>query len=126
MLDSLWLESNGLHVAAQLGRHLSEDLSCKVSLGHRFFEGYKLNDIALASVAFVVFKETTVTIKLIHAGEIGIAHTDDDNGAGLLGKLNDRSLGLTHIHNLTVGQDHEDLVNGLAVELVAVLKELLQ
>ncbi len=126
MLHGNWHESNLLHVAAELSRHLFQNLFSEITIGHWLIEGNKLNYVSVTGSSSIILKKRTVTIKFIHAAEICIADPDDNNRAGKPWQIHDCCFCLGHVADLAVGQQKHNLINCLTGKLFNVLLELSQ
>ena len=98
-----------LHVADKLLGHLLENLFGEVTTAHRFSEANKLDDVTLCYL-IPTTEERTITIELLHGTEISVANSNDNDGAGELGELDDCVNGSGHVHDGAISQDHQDRV----------------
>ena len=65
-------------------------------------------------------------VQLLHGGEVGAAHADDDDGQRLQGRLHQGLLGGLHVVDLAVRDDeqHRVLLLGLAVRKGDVILQI--
>ena len=105
-----WLEADAFHVGADLLGDLLEDLLGQVAPAHALVELDELDDVSGALLPSRVSKPATITVKLFHRPEIGIAHANNDDGAGQLRQLADDIDGLWHVMDAPIRQKEQDLI----------------
>jgi hypothetical protein len=71
----------------------------------------KLDDVTLNSKAPVVAQDSVVAVKLLHVGEICVAHTNNDDGTRQSREVHKEPLGLSHIMDGSISQQEQDIVD---------------
>ena len=79
LLNYHWLDVVFHHVRDQLLWNLLEDLLSQVTLFYGFVVYDELDDVTSAGLAIAILESGTITIKLLHHGEVCVTHADDDD-----------------------------------------------
>lgn len=119
----LRMEASLLHVEAYLLGYFSQDLLGEVAEADAVVEAYELDNVTGCNIALHVTKEPVVTIELLHAAEVSVAHTDNDDTRRTAGSCHDCSDRLLHVCNLTISDEHQNLVLLVLGVEVGMLRE---
>ena len=112
-----------LHVTDELPGNFLKYLLSEVTTADSVVEAHKLDNIALSHFSLVT-QTTTIAIKLLHGGEVCISNTNNDDGAGELGKRNDCIDRGRHVMNSSISEDQQDRIRVVVHDRLDELFEL--
>lgn len=69
-----------------------------------------MNDVSCHRLSCQGLEDAVVAVQELHGLEVGLAHTDDDDGHGQLGAVDDGLPCLVQVGDLTVRDDQEHKV----------------
>lgn len=114
-----------LHVTHKLPGNFLEYLLSKIAAFHRILEAHKLDDVTFRILSAIT-ETATIAIKLLHGGEVCISNTNNDDGAGELGKCNDRIDRGRHVMNSSISEDQQDRIRVAVHDRLNELAELVE
>lgn len=73
-------------------------------------EWYELHDVPEDRFALWWAQDSVVPIQNLHVCEVGVAHTHDDDGEGLVGGSDNGLARVRHVSDHAIGEDEQDVV----------------
>ena len=73
-------------------------------------EGDELDDVSQHGLSLGRAQDPVVPVQHLHVCEVGVAHANDDDGHGQVGRVHDGLTRVGHVSDYTVGQNKEDEV----------------
>ena len=98
------LEANAFHMRTDLLRDFLEHLFCEVAFDKALVVLDKLDDVTGRCDTIRVSKATVITIKSLHRGEIGIAHSYNNDRARQQRQLTEDIPSLWHVMDCSISQ----------------------
>lgn len=74
-------------------------------------EGHKLHNVPEDRFTLWWPQDSIISVQNLHVCEVGIAHTDNNNGERLVGGSNNGFTCVSHICHYTVCEDEQDVVS---------------
>ena len=107
----------GLHEGDKLIGDLLEDLLCKFgrALSDELFEFDELDNVPNGRGPARIPEQRVVRVKLLHQLELLLADTYNNDAQGQVSRCHYDVLGGFHVVNLTVGDDQENIIEGLVL-----------
>jgi len=124
----LGYSSNGvhIHIADKLIWHFFEHLLAQVAVSHGFVKNHELDDVTGARLTYLVCQTPTISIKLLHWAKVGVAHSYNDDRAGMVRQLEDHISCFTHVMDCSIRQQQKDWVRAISLHWNHVIHELSQ
>jgi len=113
-------------MAAKLLGHFFEHLFRQVALSLSLLEFNKLHDVSFARLTVISFENPAISIQFFHGAEVSAADSDNNNGDGQRGKLDQEVLGARHVVDGSIRQDKHDVVHWRVSQASHVRKEFLE
>lgn len=73
-------------------------------------EWHKLHNVPEDGFALRRAQNTVVPVQNLHVCEVGVAHSHDDDGQGLIGGSDDGLARVRHVGHHTISEDEQDVV----------------
>lgn len=73
-------------------------------------EWHELHDVPEDRFALGRAQDSVVPVQNLHVCEVGVAHSHDDDGEGLVGGSDDGLARVRHVRHHAVGEDEQDVV----------------